>query len=229
MYPDTLDTRPLTTWPGELTPWSRRVRSNFSATLSSTTRILTTELHQLGARHPVLELAIPLDQWRIDGRPRANAREAHPGVVLSLPHTSVGALRYATDTFDRWQDNLRAITLGLEALRKVDRYGITKRGEQYQGFKALPPGATPMPAAITVDEAARILRDADTDLQAVSDRVSAQLRGEPVDFVRDAEARNAAFRRAARRHHPDVGGDRATWDRLEQAKRVLDEHAGVPA
>lgn len=29
---------------------------------------------------------------------------------------------------------------GLEALRAVDRHGITRRGEQYAGFKALPPG-----------------------------------------------------------------------------------------
>lgn len=223
MYPDSLDTRPLTTWPGELTPWSRRVRSNFSATLSSTTRTLTTELAQLGARHPVLELAIPADQWRIDGRPRANAREDHPGVVLSLPHTSVGALRYATDTFDRWQDNLRAIALGLEALRKVDRYGITKRGEQYQGFRALPPGATAMPASqMSVDEAARILAE-------LARSANPDVNPDPARLIEYPATAVAAYRVAARKHHPDAGGDRATWDRLEQAKRVLDELTGARA
>jgi hypothetical protein len=49
--------------------------------------------------------------------------------------------------------NARAIALGLEALRKVDRYRITKRGEQYTGWSALPP-ATPMGAAkMTADDA----------------------------------------------------------------------------
>jgi len=34
---------------------------------------------------------------------------------------------------------VRAIALALEALRKVDRYGV-RSGSQYAGFKALPPG-----------------------------------------------------------------------------------------
>lgn len=58
----------------------------------------------------------------------------------------VGAVRAGgregsgTDAFPHWQDNVRAIALGLEALRKVDRYGIGKRGEQYVGWRALPAG-----------------------------------------------------------------------------------------
>ncbi|MCU1592446.1 MAG: heat shock protein DnaJ domain protein [Frankiales bacterium] len=220
-YPASLDVRPLTTWPGTLTPAHRRSRSNFSAPLGATLDVLTRELNALGARHPVLEVAIPADQFRLDGRPRANAREDHPGVVLSLPHTTVGALRYATDTFDRWRDNLRAIALGLEALRKVDRYGITKRGEQYAGFKALPSGiAMPSAAAVqmTVDEAARAL------LQLAAENGFTVHRDEILtntDGLRDR-----AYRHIARYVHPDTGGDRAIWDRLEQAKHVLDQHTG---
>jgi hypothetical protein len=51
-----------------------------------------------------------------------------------------GSLKYTADKFATWQENLRAIALGLEALRKVDRYGVTTRGEQYTGWKALPAG-----------------------------------------------------------------------------------------
>ena len=32
--------------------------------------------------------------------------------------------------------NLRSIALGLKALRAVDRYGVSRRGEQYAGFRA---------------------------------------------------------------------------------------------
>ena len=61
-----------------------------------------------------------------------------PGVVVSydLPNGSLSfPLRYVL-TFD---ENLRAIGLSLQALRAVDRYGVTKRGEQFTGWKRLPP------------------------------------------------------------------------------------------
>jgi hypothetical protein len=45
-------------------------------------------------------------------------------------------LVYATDVCEFWQHNVRSIALGLEALRAVDRYGISKRGQQYAGFRA---------------------------------------------------------------------------------------------
>jgi hypothetical protein len=50
--------------------------------------------------------------------------------------------QFAVDVFPTWQANLRAITLGLEALRRVQRYGIVKEDEQYTGFKALTSGRT---------------------------------------------------------------------------------------
>src|SRR5690606_5164123 len=84
------------------------------------------------------------DDIRLDGLPRANARPGHQGVVLAFD-SKYGPLKYATDTFDRWQDNLRAIALGLESLRRVDRYGITKRGEQYTGWRQLPAGGESEP------------------------------------------------------------------------------------
>jgi hypothetical protein len=218
-YPASLDVRPLTTWPGTLTKPGQRQRALFSATLRSTLSLLDRELFQLGARHPVLEVAIEPGQFRLDGRPGATAKAEHPGVVLSLPTTDVGALRYATDTFLTWQDNLRAIALGLEALRKVDRYGITKRGEQYAGFKALPSGGIPMPAGpMTVDEAARVL----------ADMASRHVKVSPDKLINSPEMSRVAYRLAARAHHPDAGGDRDAWDRLEQAHRVLQEHGARP-
>jgi hypothetical protein len=45
-------------------------------------------------------------------------------------------LVYATDACDFWQHNVRSIALGLAALRAVDRYGISRRGEQYAGYRA---------------------------------------------------------------------------------------------
>lgn len=212
-YPDELDVRPLTTWPGDLTPDYKRVRAQFSATLRKTLIDLDRELRHLGCKHAVMEVAIGAEDFRLDGRPRAQARARHPGVVLSLPATNVGPLRYATDVFLTWQDNLRAIALGMDALRRVDRYGITKRGEQYAGFRALPSGSGAGPeGGMTRDYAADLIAHAASWGGVVYD--GPRVRDDP-------DERREAFRRAARKAHPDAGGDRAFWDTIEQARRVL--------
>lgn len=225
-YPANLTTKPLTTWPGQLTPSQARKRSPFSATLRTTLTLLNRELWYLSASGTVLEVAIAPEKFRIDGHPRAGATAEHPGVVLSLPKTNVGPLRYACDRFNTWQDNLRAIALGLEALRKVERYGITRRGEQYQGFRALPPGGSAIVTEpkMTVDEAARIL--ADHTGQGVIVSYRDLLGGLGGGGSRRAEYITTAWRSAVKLHHPDVGGDRAAWDRIEQAKRVLVQDLG---
>lgn len=128
--------RPLGTWSGAQT--RRPERSRFKSHYSDTLELLRRELGQLGAREVVIQLDLTERDIRLDGLPRANARPGHQGVVIAF-ESKYGPLKYATDTFDDWQDNVRAIALGLEALRKVDRYSITKRGEQYTGWKALPP------------------------------------------------------------------------------------------
>lgn len=128
---------PIQKWPGENT--RARKRSPFDATWMQTTSLLERELKQLRARQIVLQMAVTDDDIRQDGWIRATARPAHPGVILSMD-SRYGPLSYPCDTFHDWQDNVRAIALALEALRKVDRYGVTKRGEQYTGWKALPPG-----------------------------------------------------------------------------------------
>jgi hypothetical protein len=123
-----------------------RRRSQFSASWSSTVGQLAGELRVVRdkkAPKPVLEIAMTEADFRLDGLPRANALARHPGVVLSFRTRWGDDVRYVVDTFDRWQDNVRAIALSLQALRAVDRYGVTKRGEQYAGWKQLPAGATP--------------------------------------------------------------------------------------
>lgn len=198
-YPDGLTVRPLTTWPGDLTsPADRRV-SPFAATLGTTLSALDRELAAIQARNPVMEVAIDPGQFRIDGRPRARAAAIHPGVVLSLPMTSVGPLRYATDRFLTWQDNLRAIVLGMEALRKVERYGITRRGEQYAGFRALPPGGDTGP--MTPEQARNFLHVHGAGHTTVE----------------------AQYRAAAKNLHPDKGGNTEDFQRLQRAMGVLRE------
>lgn len=114
--------------------------SNFKASWTNTVTLLERELRAHGARRCVLEIDFREQDLRLDGLPRADRSARSPGVVLSFEATRVPgrpSLRYEVATFTDWKDNVRAIALGLEALRAVDRYGVTKRGEQYAGWKQI--------------------------------------------------------------------------------------------
>lgn len=112
--------------------------SPFTAPFASTLKLLRAEVKHLCPDRVILEADFRETDLRQDGMPRADRSARSPGLVLTLVGTPHGDLRYPCHRFYRWPENLRAIALALEALRKVDRYGVTKRGEQYAGWKALP-------------------------------------------------------------------------------------------
>ena len=210
-WPDTMKVAPIREWPGELT--RSRKSSPFRAGLSDTLDVLDREIWQLTDTRSQREsaellIAIPAgDLWRLDGKPRAHAVAEHPGVIFSLD-SKHGHLSYPCDTFARWQDNLRAVALALEALRKVDRYGVTKRGEQYRGFLALEATAAPAGFA-TVDDALAFL---------------GKFTGIGLAEMRVIEgARTRALRRAQRETHPDAGGDASMFQRVSLAEAKLRE------
>lgn len=202
-WPANLTVAPIREWPGALT--ARRTLSNFSASWSATLAELSREMRHLNARNGELLVAIRPDDFRLDGKPRANAKQEHPGVILSFD-SSVGHLSYPCDTFTRWQDNVRAIALALEALRKVDRYGVTKRGEQYRGFLALEATAAPAGFATADDALAFLGKFTSLGLAEMKTIDGAPTR---------------ALRRAQRETHPDAGGDAATFQRVSLAEAKL--------
>lgn len=205
-WPDGMTVQPIVEWPGELT--ANRVRSSFGSTQSATLQLLRRELSQLGAKDVLLQIAIDRGQFRIDGFPRATAKPAHPGLILTM-ESKFGPLSYPCDTFTRWEDNLRAIALALEALRKVDRYGVTKRGEQYRGFLAIE-GATAMPAGFASWELAWRFLEETSGLA-------------PNVFEAPEERAARLVRHAKRKAHPDTGGDTELFQRVSLAEARLRE------
>jgi hypothetical protein len=196
--------RPIETWPGEFT--ARRKRAQFRASFTQTQRLLDCELRQLGATNIVIQAAVRPSDIRLDGMLRADARSAvHPGIILSFD-SKHGPLVYPCDRFDNWQDNLRAIALSLEHLRAVDRFGVTKRGEQYRGWERLPPpGGGAGYSDMSREEALQVL---------------ARMAG--YKTVRDEPAAvQDAYRRAAMAAHPDHGGTAEAFKVLQQAMEVL--------
>lgn len=213
-YPANMTLRPIDVWPHTVT--STRQRSNFSAPWRSTLDLLDREIFHLGNGHrrpdSILQIAMRERDFRIDGMPRANAILSHPGVILNI-ESRHGALSYPCDKFDRWQDNLRAIALGLEALRKVDRYGITNTGQQYRGWQAIE-------SAPSVD----VLGAARTLLARVAypdDSIERQTAW--ADQMATSQVVASTVVKRARKHaHPDRnGGDQSRWDEVEQALGVL--------
>lgn len=204
-WPEGMKVQPIVEWPGALT--KNRPYSNFASSLSSTMETLRRELRMLNAKDVLMQIAIPREAFRLDGYPRSTAKPEHPGIILTM-NSEHGPLSYPCDTYSTWQDNLRAIALALEALRKVDRYGVTKRGEQYRGFLAIE-GATAMPAGFQfVDDAWDFIkRMACVDLDETSTR--------------------SLILKAQRNTHPDTGGNAADFDRVTLAEQYLKQNGAI--
>jgi hypothetical protein len=188
---------PLPAWPPPAT--ADRKSSPFRSTYSATLDLLENELFQLDARGIVIEAGFALADLRNDGWPRAGAKPIHPGIRLRFQS---GAQQFVMpcDTFSAWADNLRAIALSLEALRRINRYGVTRKREQYQGFAALPAGEAhvagpPRPEAEALFLARLIGGNDIGDVANVTRAILA-----------DPEAFREASRKAIHRAHPDTGG-----------------------
>lgn len=194
--------RPLVAWTD---PRSEPASTPFKASWTSTLDLLGAEVEQLGGDAVVLQVDADETAMRIDGSIKANARVGYRGVVISFDSRH-GPLRYACDRFETmwsgqmpsWQANVRAIALGLEALRKVDRYGIATSGEQYRGFTAIASSS------------------ASTDATAVM--IGELIGWAPADVL---AAPADAIRKAKRRAHPDAGGTSDQWHAVTEAERRL--------
>lgn len=224
-WPDEMNVGPIGEWPGALTPvGSRKVApftrreqrsgdrypKSYPMPFRDTLDLLDRELFMLRAKDRELLLAIPVTKFRKDGKPFADAKAEHPGVILSFT-AKVGKLSYPCDTFTTWQGNLRAIALALEALRKVDRYGVTSHGEQYRGFLAIE-GATAMPAGFSsVDQARAFIERVVNDAEWTTN---------PSDLP-------LMLRQAKRLTHPDSGGHADDFQRVTLAEQYLKQNGAI--
>lgn len=181
-------------WPGEKTPSCRRNRAPFKAHATKLWDLLDRELHKVNAKDVTLSGYWRQRDFKRDGGVYADARPTEPGVVLEFVRGK-DRMRFACDKFPVWLDNVDAIARALEALRMVDRYGVTS-GQQYEGFKALP---SPSPST-----------EAPFDLLA-------RWAGVPRESVTLVEL----VRRAKRRAHPDAGGSHEAFVAVAHAARSI--------
>jgi len=182
---------------------SRRRYGQFRMTFDQSLTLVRREAGLLGVDDDdplVLRLVCEPRHVRKDGMLRQDAWIGHPGVILHLD-TADGPLEFATDRYEAWRDNVHAIGLSLQALRGVDRWGVT-HGAQYAGFRALPAGTG---AAGNPQQAIRWMHDRLRDLGVYESMTSPGL----------------IYRELAKRLHPDRGGSAEDWERLQNARTML--------
>ena len=200
----------LDSWPRART--IDKTRSQFRVTFENSLELLKAELEWLSSKQVVIQLDIHPSDLRNDGWPRSAARVGDPGVLVSFV-SKHGPLEFACDKFLHWHENLRAVAMTLNRLRLADLYGVTQRGEQYKGWEALMPPVSTSPFA-TIEAAANWLFE-QTKCGSVNGIV----------FSKDNRA--TAYRAAAKKLHPDVGGTTEQFQLLEEAKKMLDTVAPV--
>lgn len=186
-------------WVGPKT--QKRARSRFSVGYLKLLDDLEIELRKLAAHDVVIQIALDGSQIRNDGWPRAGVNPSWPGVILQFT-TKGEVVSMPCDTYPDWKENLRAISLTLRGLRLIDEYGVTKNGQQYQGFKKLDAPST---------EAERL-----TALTTLAQMAAIELAS-----LKTNEAIQIAYKAAARKHHPDLGGSQEEFIRLQSAMAVL--------
>jgi hypothetical protein len=202
--------RPLDPWIGPVT--APRTTSPFKASWTDTVQLLNREVEALQTHEQrrqcwVLQMDVPVGQIRNDGEIYARATPRSPAVRVAF-ESRHGPLLYATDRFTHWQANVRAIALSLEALRKVDRYGVAGAGEQYRGWTAI----DSRPAQMTREQAAEFIAHWAGFAASEASIVQAAVRNDVSAF----------YRAAAKRAHPDVTGDDGdTMARLNAARDLL--------
>lgn len=205
----------------------RHKPSPFQSSFVDSEELLRREVRALSGFNTVVELDVAENGIRVDGGLKARARVDSPAVRVCFTTVDKGDLNYGTDRFDSWQDNFRAIALGLEALRKFGRYGLSEGNEQYVGFRALPTGTL----ALGRDEGRDVVADnhglSRRDAAGIIERVAVGDEGVSrantiQRILTNSVSRIELVREARRVAHPDAGsGSQELWDEVDRAARAL--------
>lgn len=180
-------------WPR--TPWQKRRKATFSShgqalTIASAMERLQQQLDLLGVRNAVLSTNV---ETRLDGRPRSGVTPLNndPGVALYF-QLKGRATCMPSDQFDTVADNIGALANHIDAVRRIERYGVGSVEQMFTGFQALRgPGPKPWREVLGIKPDATVTRET----------------------VRQRQ------RELAKLHHPDAGG---SADRMAEINAAVD-------
>lgn len=174
-------------WPQGYERSKRPQHSRFKATMGKATQTLILEINRLGGSAPIISSNIPL---RNDGLPRATYKKLEDdGVAVYFTYKG-SQMVLCCDKWDCVADNIQAVCKTIEALRGLDRWGVSDMLDRaFMGFKALPDSARTKHWWEVLDVAC----------DSSSDEI------------------HSAYRRLAKLCHPDTGGDPQQFRELNQA------------
>ena len=188
-------------WPR--TEAQRRRRAAFRAGGRGATRALSVydslgrlvrELRLLGARDEILSTNVEV---RLDGMPRSGQAEPRdPGAAVYFELSKKPTV-LACDRWDRVADNIAAIAQHIDALRRMDRYGVGSLAQAFAGYTALP-------------------QQTEQGWWEIFG-LTAEAKLEEVE---------EAYRRLARIAHPDAGGAHEAMARLNTARDAARQALG---
>jgi hypothetical protein len=165
-----------------------RVRTTRALTVADALKRVSAELSRLGATREILSTNVVL---RIDGLPRSGQPEPDdPGAAVYF-HLKGQPRCLACDRWNRVADNIAAVAQHIDALRRIDRYGVGTMEQAFAGYAQLPANT-----AANWRDVFGFKDDQRVTWAEVED----------------------AFRELARAAHPDAGGTHEQMARLSEAK-----------
>lgn len=206
--------RPIQQWDQ---PRREKEACRFRSTAGQTQNDLKCELAAIGVDECVIQADLDESQIRNDGMPYATAKFKSHRVIVSFNHPEQGSVSFPCDTYTGFWNNVRGIVKTMEALRAVDRYGVTKNSEQYTGWKQLPSNAIVLQDFRSVEDAAAHILDVAVGLDECSEyHHNAMITSD--EFFRKI------YRSAASIVHPDKGGSDQAMAKLNRARDMIIEH-----
>lgn len=162
-----------------------RVSSKRGLTVADAIKRLSSEIDRLNATDALVSSNVEL---RLDGLPRSGQPEpSDPGAAVYFKLKGKPRC-LACDKWTRVADNIAAIAQHIDALRRIERYGVGTMEQAFAGYAALPASPTDWWIVLGV----------------TPDATTAQI--------------DDAFRKLARSSHPDAGGSHNDMARINAAR-----------
>lgn len=178
-------------WPPDYPRSIEQRKSLFKTTIARARDFVKDELKRLGANDPVISTNIPLKN---DGDLRADwsrYKIADTGVAVYFTRNNQ-QICLCCDTYTQVHENLHAVGRTIDALRRIDRDGVSDfLNRTFTGFKALP--------------------ESSFNEQLIWETLGLSAKPGTIDIV------HSAYKKMVKIAHPDTGGSVEKFHLLQQA------------